>query len=181
MRRAVIGISILQLSREHAPSNGGRQAIVSARNDSYLSYLDRLTADQDRHLALLRRLVEPGDVRSDQLIEAREVVSQPGSQLLQPRRDDLVRRLGVGKSEAEAQRLQPVLEAVQVVDVVLPGVPLNVGIVQAVLELLERPAQLARLAQYGCGRRRVAGGVVPQGLLRVLELRLEAHDAVEHL
>src|SRR5207247_5574413 len=69
MRRAVIGISMLQLSCEHAHSNGGRQAIPSARNDSYLFYFDRPAADQERHLALLRRLIERGHGGAKQLVD----------------------------------------------------------------------------------------------------------------
>src|SRR2546430_17390454 len=74
------------------------------------------------------------------------------------------------------------MEAVEVMDVVLPGVALYVGVVQAVLELLELPPQLAPLPHDGPYGRRVAlpARVVAQRLLRILELRFEAHDAIEH-
>src|SRR5437879_7637992 len=66
-------------------------------------------------------------------------------------------------------------------DIVLSAVTLHVGMVQAVLELLELSAEVAPLAYDGRGRRLVSPGVVAQHLLRVLELCLEVHDAVEHL
>src|SRR2546430_11865614 len=69
-----------------------------------------------RGAPLLRRLVERSHVGPKQLVELCDVVGQPGTQLLQPRCDDLVRRLGVGKREAEAEPLQPVLQAVEGAD-----------------------------------------------------------------
>src|SRR2546429_7627713 len=66
------------------------------------------------------------------------------------------------KREAEAEPLQPVLEAVEGGDVVLPGIALHVGIVKAVLELLELPAELAPPAG-GVGRAAVWGRRVDSG------------------
>src|SRR2546425_3187464 len=60
-------------------------------------------------------------------------------------------------------------------NVVLPGVALDVRIVQAVLQLLELPAELARLPRHRRRGRCVAPHVLPQRLLRVL--RSEEHTS----
>src|SRR5207237_9609093 len=87
--------------------------------------------------------------------------------------------------KADAERLHAVMEAVEVIDVVLRGVALYVGVVQAVLELLELSPQLAPLPHDGPHGRRVAlparpARIVAQRLLRGLALRFEGHDAIEH-
>src|SRR6266704_6342884 len=141
------------------------------------SHRHRGARDEHRRAMILRRLIERGYVGAKQLVETSEVGVQLGAQLLHPPFDDFVRRLRVGQGEAEAESLEPVVKAVEVMDIVLSGVTLHVGIVQDVLELLELSAEVAPLTYDGCGRRRVTRGVVPQRLLRVLELCLEAHDA----
>src|SRR3989442_3146688 len=93
-------------------------------------------------------------------------------------RHDRDGRLRIGEAEPEAQTMEPVLEAVQVVDIVLAS-PLDVRIVEAVLQLFELAPEVPRLAHDGRAGRRVAAHVLTQGLLGVLELGLEAHDAVQ--
>ena len=73
------------------------------------------------------------------------------------------------------------METVQEMNVVLPGLTLHVGVVEAVLELFELAGQLAPLARHGTRHGAVASRVVAQRLLRILDLRFQAHDPIEHL
>src|SRR5205823_12838144 len=90
-----------------------------ARHHLDFFHLDRLARDQHRRPALLSRLVEQRDVVPDELVELGEVVVQRSAQLLEPRRDHVAGRLGVRQAEPEAERLQAIVETIEVVDVVL--------------------------------------------------------------
>src|SRR2546427_5754461 len=133
------------------------------------------------YTTLFRSLVERRDVRAQQLVEARQVAVQLGAQVLQTLGDDLARRLSVGERHPETEPLQPLLEAVEVMDVVLARVALHVGIVEAVLQLLELPAEVTSRTRHRSRAATVAFDVVAYGLLHVLELGLETHEAIGHL
>src|SRR5439155_7795459 len=98
-----------------APAQAARSGL--ARHDLDLLHLDWSARHENRCAPLLGRLVEAGNVGAEQVVEPRDIAVEGRAQLLEARRHDVRGWLRVRECETEAEGLQPIMEAVQEMNV----------------------------------------------------------------